>query len=175
MITLITGPVRSGKSTWAESLAQAQPLPVIYVATAHPYPDDPEWQARLIMHQQRRPPHWQTWEVPENVPEAIAQAPIDHFLLLDSLGTWTANLLDRDNTAWEHQVQLFLQTLRGKEMVIVAEETGWGVVPPYASGRLFRDRLGILTRLVAHHSDRAYLMVAGYALDIKQLGHKCAI
>jgi adenosylcobinamide kinase/adenosylcobinamide-phosphate guanylyltransferase len=52
----------------------------------------------------------------------------------------------------------------------VAEETGWGVVPAYTAGRLFRDRLGDLTRQTAAIVNQAYLVVAGYAIDLKQVG-----
>lgn len=169
----MTGPTKSGKSSWAETLAQDQNLPVIYLATACNDPNDPEWQSRIREHQQRRPGHWQTWEVTADLPEAIAKAPKDHLLLLDSLGTWVVNLLDRSDAEWEITVQLFVSRLGHSEMIIVSEETGWGVVPAYASGRLFRDRLGTLTRLVAHQSDRVFLVVAGYAVDIKQVGHRC--
>jgi adenosylcobinamide kinase/adenosylcobinamide-phosphate guanylyltransferase len=53
---------------------------------------------------------------------------------------------------------------------MVAEETGWGVVPPYESGRAFRDRLGNLSRELGRVADRVYLVVAGHVLDLRLLG-----
>jgi adenosylcobinamide kinase/adenosylcobinamide-phosphate guanylyltransferase len=55
-------------------------------------------------------------------------------------------------------------------VVIVAEETGWGLVPTTAQGRLFRDALGRLIQRVGRQADRIELVVAGYALDVRQLG-----
>ncbi|HAG82205.1 MAG TPA: bifunctional adenosylcobinamide kinase/adenosylcobinamide-phosphate guanylyltransferase, partial [Cyanobacteria bacterium UBA12227] len=59
-IILITGPARSGKSEWAETLAIQTGKAVIYVATAQAQPDDVEWLSRIEKHQQRRPREWKT-------------------------------------------------------------------------------------------------------------------
>jgi len=44
------------------------------------------------------------------------------------------------------------------------------VVPAYPLGRQFRDRLGALTRQVGTVTAAVYLVVAGYALDVRHLG-----
>ena len=51
-------------------------------------------------------------------------------------------------------------------------ETGWGVVPAYESGRLFRDRLSKLVRQIGSRSDLVYLVTGGYALNLTFLGQK---
>ncbi len=170
MITLVTGPARSGKSEWAENLAIASTLPVIYIATAQPYPDDPEWQARLDQHRRRRPPHWQVLEVPLELPATLRSVPPDAFVLIDALGTWVTNYLS--SADWESHTQALLEALANSpnQITIVAEEVGWGVVPPYPLGRLFRDRMGNLVRQISQISDRVILVVAGYALELNQLG-----
>jgi len=94
-IILVTGPARSGKSEWAEALARQSNQPVIYVATGTVDPSDPEWVARIARHQQRRQNlAWTTLEVPVDLVATIDHAPADHCLLVDSLGTWVANLLE---------------------------------------------------------------------------------
>jgi len=55
-------------------------------------------------------------------------------------------------------------------VILVSEETGWGVVPAYPLGRKFRDRLGYLTRQVGAVADPVYLVVAGYAVDLRLIG-----
>jgi adenosylcobinamide kinase/adenosylcobinamide-phosphate guanylyltransferase len=55
-------------------------------------------------------------------------------------------------------------------IILVAEETGWGIVPAYELGRLFRDRLGSLTRQIGAIADTPYLVVGGYALNLKKYG-----
>ncbi len=171
-LVLVTGPARSGKSEWAEHLAAESSPTVTYVATAALNPEDGEWQARIAQHRQRRPPHWRLWEVPANLPEAIAAAPPDHCLLVDSLGTWLANLLDQDDQVWQETLDRLVASLSQtpSQVILVAEETGWGVVPAYPLGRLFRDRLGQMSRRIGTMADAVYLVVAGYALDLRQLG-----
>ncbi len=172
-LVLVTGPSRSGKSEWAEALAAAQGGAVTYVATARWDTSDPEWQARLVAHQQRRPAHWATREIPSALAPALAVAPLGETWLVDSLGTWVANGLEVSDQGWQIQVDDLVTSVQrpGATRILVAEETGWGVVPAYAQGRLFRDRLGTLTRRVGAIADRVYLVVAGYALDLKAGGH----
>lgn len=171
-IILVTGPARSGKSEWAEQLATQIDKPVIYVATARLEPDDLEWQARISKHRLRRTDHWKTLEVPLDLVSLLAELTPPHCLLIDSLGTWVANLLDQDETAWETiitQLLLNLQQIQS-DVILVAEETGWGVVPSYKSGRLFRDRLGTLTRQIGLIANQVYLVTGGYVLNLSELG-----
>ncbi|WAL62684.1 bifunctional adenosylcobinamide kinase/adenosylcobinamide-phosphate guanylyltransferase [Thermocoleostomius sinensis] len=169
---LVTGPARSGKSEWAEMLAVQSGQPVIYVATAHLDPNDPDWQARIAEHQRRRPASWQTIEAPIELAATIRRSPASACLLIDSLGTWLANFLDQDDTAWEHTAEDLLQCLATTDrlVILVSEEAGWGVVPAYPSGRQFRDRLGKLTRHIGGLADPVYLVTGGYALNLSQLG-----
>ena len=62
-LILVSGPSRSGKSRWAEHLADRSGLPVTYLATGADRPGDQPWQQRVLLHRQRRPPHWTTLEV----------------------------------------------------------------------------------------------------------------
>jgi adenosylcobinamide kinase/adenosylcobinamide-phosphate guanylyltransferase len=172
-VILVTGPARSGKSEWAETLAMQAGLPVLYVATARIDPADVEWQARIEGHRQRRCQSWTTLEVPAELPDAIAAAPMASCLLVDSLGTWVANLLESDGAGWERTQQKLLASLQGTragQVIFVAEETGWGVVPAYPAGRLFRDRQGMLVRRLGAIANPVYLVTGGHALNLSALG-----
>ena len=173
-ILLVTGPARSGKSEWAETLATRSNQSVIYVATAQIDANDPEWQARINQHQQRRPDHWQTLTVPIALADTILAASRSECLLIDSLGTWLANLLDQNDDTWESTVAHLLKSLQQTQaqIIFVAEETGWGVVPAYPIGRLFRDRLGNLTRRIGTIANGVYLVTGGYVLNLCQLGQR---
>ncbi len=169
---LVTGPTRSGKSEWAENLAHNLVKPIIYVATALENPDDPQWQTRIEKHRLRRPSQWQTLSVPYDLSMTIEKALPPHCLLIDSLGTWVANELDKDEETWETITIQLLKSIKetSVDLIFVAEETGWGVVPAYPLGRQFRDRLGHLTRQVGAMVDTTYLVAGGHALNLTVLG-----
>ena len=175
-ITLVTGPARSGKSEWAEALAEqaaaAANQQLIYIATAQRNPSDADWQARIEKHVQRRSAAWQCDEVPVALAEAIAQYNASHCLLIDSLGTWLANLIAQSDEQWQTSQVELIAALRQTEatVILVAEETGWGVIPAYEMGRTFRDRLGVLSRQVGECATDVYLVASGYAINLAQLG-----
>lgn len=171
-LILVTGPARSGKSEWAESWAKQTEKSVVYVATSAVSADDVEWQQRIELHRARRPDGWRCQEVPKELANAIQAADANDCLLIDSLGTWLANQLEQDERAWQRCVDELVVTLNPPpcDVILVAEETGWGVVPAYPLGRKFRDRLGYLVRRIGAIATQVYLITGGYALDLTHLG-----
>lgn len=140
-IILVTGPSRSGKSEWAETLASESGKTVIYVATASIDPEDGEWISRIQQHQQRRPAEWITVSEPIALSKVLSSySQSDYCILVDSLGTWLANLLEENETTWTETLSRLLTSLSHSkaDLILVAEETGWGVVP--AMGRPWRAR-----------------------------------
>ncbi|NEO88045.1 MAG: bifunctional adenosylcobinamide kinase/adenosylcobinamide-phosphate guanylyltransferase [Spirulina sp. SIO3F2] len=171
-IILVTGPASSGKSEFAEAIAHQSPYSVTYVATAQTNPEDAEWQAKIAAHQARRPATWQTTHIPLALGEFMATTRANHCYLIDALGTWVANDLESLDEDWSTRVELFVNALNDcpGQIIIVAEEVGWGLVPPYPLGRLFRDRLGRLTQQVSGVATQVYLVTGGYALPLHKLG-----
>ncbi|HHP7232176.1 MAG TPA: bifunctional adenosylcobinamide kinase/adenosylcobinamide-phosphate guanylyltransferase [Xenococcaceae cyanobacterium] len=171
-VILVTGASRSGKSEWAETLAQQSRRSVIYVATAMVNSTDREWQSRILQHQQRRPTTWQTLVEPYKLAWVIRNSQPQQCLLIDSLGTWVANLLTLSDRTWLKVTENLTESLAitPSTIILVGEETGWGVVPAYASGRLFRDRLGHLLRQIGSQADIVYLVTGGHAINLSVLG-----
>jgi adenosylcobinamide kinase / adenosylcobinamide-phosphate guanylyltransferase len=171
-VILVTGPARSGKSEWAEALAMQSGKAVVYIATATENPADTEWQQRIQQHQKRRPPDWLTLCIPTELSATLADAKPDTCLLVDSLGTWVANLLEENADSWENILREFLETVQlvAADMIFVAEETGWGVVPAYPLGRQFRDRLGSVVRQLGAICEIVYLVTGGHVLNLSALG-----
>lgn len=183
-LTLVTGPTRSGKSRFAESLAAQTGKSVVYVATARRDPNDAEWSARLNDHRARRPAHWATLETAAtgcDLARAVAVAGSDDVLVIESLGTWLAALADDvvvDSEAVDAVALEALLRERSRELVdacanslaeliVVSEQTGWGIVPVYASARVFSSVLGRLTTTLARMAGHSYLVVSGFALDLR--------
>lgn len=67
------------------------------------------------------------------------------------------------------QVNRFLELAQqgGYTAIFVANEVGWGIVPEYYLGRLFRDLAGRVNQQVAAHATLVYLVVAGIPLKLK--------
>jgi len=186
-VTLVTGPVRSGKSRYVMALAAASSRTVRYVATAIREPGDGEWDTRLQRHMSDRPDEWEVVESAELGHETLIamfrDATSDECIIVDALGTWLAariatniDALQNDFASFEGQMDAEAAELASAmvdsraQVVIVAEEVGWDIVPVAASARLFRDVLGRMKQRLAAESSDVYLVVCGYALDLKALG-----
>ncbi len=177
---LVTGGARSGKSALAERLAAAHDV-VTYVATSGDRPDDAEWRHRVAVHRERRPAHWTTVESTD-VAGVLAAAPAGTVVLVDCLALWLTAQLD-ELGAWQRADDGLADEVRADaaaridtlvaalehcaaEVVLVTNEVGMGVVPATASGRLFRDLLGILNVQVAAACHGTTLVVAGMAVPL---------
>jgi adenosylcobinamide kinase/adenosylcobinamide-phosphate guanylyltransferase len=179
---LILGGARSGKSVTAERLLAARDR-VEYVATG-PVPDasDPEWADRVRLHRQRRPAHWTTLETLdlEGVLAGTGMTParLATPVLVDCLSTWLAGVM-AEAGLWDgapgvdkklaDRVDGLLAAWRStrRHVVAVSNEVGSGVVPATASGRRFRDELGMLNARVAAECEQVWLCTAGIARRIK--------
>ena len=185
-VTLVTGPVRSGKSHYVAQLAAASGLPVTYVATAARDPQDSEWNERLRRHVQDRPAHWRTIETASLTHEQLLEifaGDSGRCIVVDALGTWLAARLsrsveafERDYVAFESQLDREAQEFANamldsnSDVFVVAEEAGWDVVPVMPSGRLFRDVLGRMKQRLSARARSVYLVASGFALDLLSLG-----
>jgi adenosylcobinamide kinase/adenosylcobinamide-phosphate guanylyltransferase len=170
-LTLVSGPSRGGKSRWAEHLANASGLEVVYLATGPELPGDPAWQERLRLHRERRPSTWQCREVGGDLAAGLDRLEAGQLGLVDSLGTWVAAHLELKQGPWLEccdQLNDAIGACHGS-LVVVCEETGWGVVPSTAEGCRFRDRLGWMQQRLLSHAQAAWLVLQGRAIDLLAL------
>ena len=147
-VTLVLGGARSGKSAFAETLAQAHDRRV-YVATAERVDD--EMARRIAAHRARRGDGWRTVEAPIELAEAIRRESSPRVCLLaDCLTVWLGNLVHHGHhidTARDALMES-LAAVTGP-VVLVANEVGLGIVPDNATARAFRDHAGRLNQAVA--------------------------
>ena len=171
-LVLVTGPSRGGKSRWAEHLV-AQHSPISYVATSDPRPNDIGWQERLRLHRKRRPSEWDLIESGADLSTALDTIPPSHTVLVDALGAFTAWHLDASPIDWMELEAELIHSLQARQrpVVVVIEETGWGVVPATAIGGRFRDRQGRLAQQLETIATASWLVVQGRALDLHALGY----
>jgi adenosylcobinamide kinase/adenosylcobinamide-phosphate guanylyltransferase len=176
-LTLVLGPRRSGKSRVAESLARAAGGHVVVIAPLTV--TDDELAARVAAHRAARPSGWATVE-DVDVVGALRAAEPGATILVDSLGTWVSEALWRagaleegaDGSAAVARVRAQATAFataaaaRPGATIVVAEEAGWGPVPPSAATRLWLDVLGDATQTLSAAADRALLVVAGRTLEL---------
>ena len=173
-LTLVTGGVRSGKSAFAQSLADALGSGVLFVATAEA--GDAEMTRRIARHQADRPKGWTTLEVRRGVGDAITAAdrPV---VLVDCLTLLVSNILcdgfeesGKAMTQLEREVDAEADALIAaagrSHVVIVSGEVGSGLVPEHAMSRAFRDLLGMANQRLAAAASAAFLLVAGRAVPL---------
>ena len=177
-LTFVTGGARSGKSSFAERLASTTGDPVLYIATLEPLDD--EMRDRIARHREQRPEDWRTLEAPRALASAFAEIPGDTTVLIDCLSLWVSNRLlalgdepepeaaAKLETELDEELDRLLETARTRPAptVVVSNEVGGGVVPPTALGRVYRDLLGRANQRVSLAADRAWLLVAGRALEL---------
>lgn len=58
---------------------------------------------------------------------------------------------------------------RGIGLVLVSNEVGMGLVPPYPLGRVYRDMLGRLNQRMAAQADEVFFVLAGIPVELKRL------
>jgi adenosylcobinamide kinase / adenosylcobinamide-phosphate guanylyltransferase len=171
-VTLVLGGVRSGKSRYAQQLAERSSR-VIFVATAQA--SDREMQKKIERHREERPAGWLTVEEPLELVRVMTQHDLEcDVMVVDCLTIFAANLLEaegEDRDAIERRVEGLCASLQSVRcsVVLVSNEVGSGVVPAYPLGRRYRDLLGEINQSVARVADDVVLMVAGLPLALK--GH----
>jgi len=194
-LVLFTGGARCGKSSAAQRLAalrSSDGAPVTVVVFGRPSVD-PEFAERVARHQASRPPGWLTVEA-SGSGSWYGDVSDESLVLVDCMGTALGLAMDEAYQALvsgalgdaedavlpeelEREVARRFDpivewlTQRHSDTIVVTNEVGDGVIPPYPSGRLFRDLLGRANRLLVTRADAAYLCVAGRLLDLAELPH----
>ncbi|MCQ6557811.1 bifunctional adenosylcobinamide kinase/adenosylcobinamide-phosphate guanylyltransferase [Paenibacillus mendelii] len=191
MAVFITGGARSGKSDFAERYAMQLSECGIYIATSQIR--DEEMAQRVEQHRQTRQAAgfpWRTIEEPYDLARSLGELDAAGYeelkrpaVVVDCLTLWLTNWMLRvepweedgvlqvpqDDRSVEDVIDEFITAVisyRGP-LLLVTNEVGSGIVPAYALGRRFRDAAGRMNRKLAAVCGEAYLVVAGFPLDLK--------
>jgi adenosylcobinamide kinase/adenosylcobinamide-phosphate guanylyltransferase len=178
-LVLILGGARSGKSSYAQSLAEATGTPVTFIATAEAL--DEEMSARIQKHRAERPATWETLEIPFDIASQLHRVK-SKVVVLDCITLLTSNLLMqfvKDDlvdevpfmTAVQKEIDELISAIhadgRERDWFIISNEVGLGLVPPYQMGRVYRDAIGWANQRLAREADKVIFMVAGIPTTIK--------
>lgn len=166
-ITFITGGARSGKSSFAQRLAEDQSEKPIYLATARIWDED--FAQRVKRHQDDRNERWQTVEEEKELSKHDFSG---ETVLLDCITLWLTNYfhdsgyqlnntLDAAKAEWKKLVE------QEMDLIVVSNELGMGVHPENEMARKFADLQGWMNQFIAAQADTVYLMVSGIGIKIK--------
>lgn len=193
-LVVLTGGARSGKSSAAERLAASRAADgrrVTVVVFGRDDDADPEFADRIARHVADRPSAFETIEAGDSSAWR-SEVDGDALLLLDCLGTLLGRVMEEQwerlesirlldapadvlPAGYEFAVTAALDEVvrwlaaRHGDTIVVTNEVGDGVVPAFATGRLFRDALGRANRLLIDRADAAYLAVAGRLVGLSDL------
>lgn len=174
-IVLVTGGARSGKSTFAVKLARASGGKVVFIATCEP--KDDELRERVKSHRKERPKEWKTFEAGdmpfqpdwEKIPKNT------QVLLVDCLTFWAATLVMRGASLYyvRRKLASFLSeaVYRCKDVIIVTNEVGFGIVPQNELSRRFRDVVGKINQETAKRAEQVFFVMCGVPVEMKQFQH----
>lgn len=189
-IFLVLGGARSGKSEFAEKLMyHSTGKRKGYIATSQILDD--EMRYRVILHRERRPADWQTFEVMHGAGEEMGHILeeadailfdcitmyvnnmlMDHMkgITVETLGvldlTTLQEALEKDLTLMFERIS----SVSDKEIIFVSDELGMGIVPANAMSRVYRDLVGLANQYVAKRADKVYLSIAGITVELKERG-----
>jgi len=175
-IILITGGGRSGKSAFAQRMAEDLSGSRIFVATCRA--GDAEMADRIARHrEERRGRGWRTVEEPLDLVGVLAAVDSRALVLVDCLTLWIANLLFDGEADGRHMGETEISRAardlvaaarqRSGPVLMVTNEVGAGIVPDNPLARLYRDLVGRCNQEVAAAADRVYLVTCGLPISIK--------
>lgn len=169
LIELVIGGARSGKSSYAESVAKQSGKAVIYIATAEV--GDQEMAQRIEKHKAQRPQEWQVIEEPLQLATVLKQySREDNCLLVDCLTLWLSNCLFKGTgTSWQTYKSELLATLESLsgQVILVTNEVGCGIVPMGEVSRRYVDEAGWLHQAIAAQAEKVTLVTAGLPMSLK--------
>lgn len=175
---LILGGVKSGKSRYAENLAQNTAIncgteAITFIATAQAL--DEEMAKRIARHKSDRPAGWAVIEEPLALGAALrslaSEASDENVVLIDCLTLWLTNLLMLEDDEKSAELRAdFLDAVSDfpGRLILVSNETNMGITPLGKISRRYCDEAGLLHQSLAQQCDQVELIVAGLAMPLKR-------
>jgi adenosylcobinamide kinase/adenosylcobinamide-phosphate guanylyltransferase len=175
-IIFITGGSRSGKSMYAQRIAESISGARTYIATCPVI--DKEMEDRIRKHKEaRQSASWQTIEEVTDLAGALRRSKGSGVVLVDCLTLWINNLMyeaeqekkyiNEDVIGSRCEDVLGVCSELTGTVIFVTNEVGMGIVPENPTSRLFRDLAGRCNQRMANHADVFVFMISGIPLYIK--------
>ncbi|WP_200979210.1 bifunctional adenosylcobinamide kinase/adenosylcobinamide-phosphate guanylyltransferase [Echinicola sp. 20G] len=169
MVHYITGGERSGKSRYAQTLAEAESFPLYYLATSRIWDDD--FQKRVDRHLADRDERWTTIEEDKFLGTVDIK---DKIVVIDCVTLWLTNwYADTKNDVAEclekckAELDLFFKNAQKSTVFIISNEIGMGLHAQTEVGRKFTELQGWINQYIAQKADKATFMVSGLPIKLK--------
>ena len=166
-IIFITGGERSGKSSFAQQMAEKLSSSPVYLATARIW--DTDFAERIEHHKSERDERWTTIEEEKKLSRHNLEGKV---VVLDCITLWLTNIFadnhfDYDKTLAEAQKEWDLFVKQDFTLIVVTNEIGMSLHAQTESGRKFVELQGRLNQYIAGIAKEAFLMVSGISVKIK--------
>ena len=163
MRTLITGGVKSGKSSYALAIAESEFMERHFLATAVAFDD--EMRDKIRRHREERAGSYVTIEEPIDIDRYLRDD-----LIVDCIPMWLGNLMHHGRTSEATAIVGRMIDRMPERIVIVTNETGLGNIAFDESARRYNNLLGLVNQRLARAVDRVLLMVSGCPVVVKEPG-----
>lgn len=166
-LTLITGGQRSGKSSYAQSLALSLSPHPLYLATSRVW--DEEHRRRIERHKAEREKNWINVEEEKELSKHDFTGKV---VLVDCITLWATNFFfdlqsDVETSLSALKSEFDKLIIQDAQFIFVTNEIGMGEMSQNDLQRKFADLQGWLNQYIAAKADNVYLMVSGIAVKIK--------
>ncbi len=166
-IIFITGGQRSGKSSYAQGLAESLSANPLYLATARHWDED--FEKRIQRHQADRGEMWTTLEEDVKLSNHDLKGKT---VLMDCVTLWLTNIfhdnnyelnisLDKAKDEWNRFIQ------QDFTLIVVSNEIGMSLHAADETSRHFTDLQGWMNQHIAKDADEVFFMVSGIPMKIK--------
>ncbi len=166
-IIYVSGGQRSGKSDFAQNMAESLSQNPVYLATAKCW--DKEFERRIERHKTSRGDHW------SNIEELIELSRHNlegRVVMMDCVTLWLTNIFGQ----YDYDTARCLEVAKSEwtkfieqdfTLIVVSNEIGMGVIPMDKTTRAFVDLQGWMNQFIAATADKAYTLISGIPMQIK--------
>ena len=167
MIYYISGGERSGKSSYAQKLAESLSDTPIYLATSRIWDED--FQQRVDRHVSDRDERWTTVEEEKWLSKVISEK---QTVVIDCVTLWLTNFYVDTKYDIEKALEIAKEEINklveiDANIIIISNEIGMGLHANSESGRKFSQLQGWTNQHIAKLADKAIFMVSGLPLILK--------
>jgi len=167
MMYFITGGERSGKSKYAQKLAQKLSEQPLYIATSRIWDED--LKKRIDHHKNERDDRWTTVEEEKYISKIDLKNKV---AVIDCVTLWLTNFwIDTKYNLEESLKQAKEEFDKLSKidctLIIISNEIGMGIHADNEKGRKFVELQGWINQYIARKANKVTFMVSGLPVQIK--------